>query len=66
MVEWYAIRIKKGHDLKLSPFWFTSKESLKWKEKLSVWQRELKFFWSIIGSLISGSSEVDVDIFLFF
>lgn len=66
MVEWYAIRIKKGHDLKFSPFWFTSKESLKWKDKLSVWQRELKFFWSIIGSLISGSSEVDVDIFLFF
>ena len=66
MVEWYAIGIKKGHDLKLSPFLFTSKESLKWKDKLSVWQRELKFFWSIIGSLISGSSEVNVDIFLFF
>lgn len=36
MVEWYAIRIKKGHDLKLSSFWFTSKESVKVEGQINI------------------------------
>lgn len=45
MVEWYALRIKKGHDLKLSSFWFTSKESVKVEGQIVSLAERTEVLW---------------------